>query len=64
MTYGEFLVANLPQVHGMVDGMTYDEPYDHAKGRYQRFTESPYNDPGKGLYECIEEWIVENFFPA
>lgn len=52
----------LKQYNTTFEQLPYDEQFELLPELYERFDKSPYNKHGKGLYECIVDYLSDGNF--
>jgi hypothetical protein len=63
MDYKVYLFSCLlKQYNTEYDELPYDTQYDLAKLLWKDFDESTYNDPNRGLYECLIDYFSDGNF--
>ena len=61
MYYDQFLLNKLMGVYNKSFGsMRYDLQFNHTLRLWEDFKKSSLNNPKRGLYECIEEYLKGN----
>lgn len=59
MDYSFYLFTKLHDVLYQSDA-PYDEQFDYLEFRYEKYYKSKYNDPNKGEYECMVDFLKNN----
>lgn len=60
MSYAQYLfLCLLKESNARLRAMPYDEQYEHGMLMWHHYRLSGFDDPSKGLYECINEYIKE-----
>ncbi len=58
MTYSEFMLCNLLRdMNDSFNNMEYDTMFGEAKRIYEEFAKSDMNNPNKGEYDCVHEFL-------
>lgn len=61
MTYSEFMLCNLLRnINDSFNNMEYDLMFGEAKRIYEEFSKSNYNNPKKGEYDCVYDFLINS----
>lgn len=52
----------LKQYNTEFEQLPYDEQFEQLPDLYERFRQSQYNQPSRGLYECIVDYLSDGNF--
>ena len=62
MEYDMYLFSCLLKLHDKYfEELEYDLQFEELPARYDEFANSTYNDGSKGLYDCIEEFLIATY---